>query len=114
MDALRYSEIAIATPGRLKDHIQRGTIDLSKIKLLILDEADRMLDMGFVEDIEDIVKRCPKNRQTLFFSATFPPQVRALTKKYLKNPISIKVRNQVDAKLLKQVYYDTRKGEKLS
>ncbi|MFW6282812.1 MAG: DEAD/DEAH box helicase, partial [Minisyncoccales bacterium] len=63
MDALRYSEIAIATPGRLKDHIQRGTIDLSKIKLLILDEADRMLDMGFVDDIEDIVKRCPKNRQ---------------------------------------------------
>lgn len=114
MDALRYSEIVVATPGRLKDHIQRGTIDLSRIKLLVLDEADRMLDMGFIEDIEDIVKRCPKQRQTLFFSATFPPQVRALTKKYLINPISVKVRNQVDPKLLKQIYYDVKKHQKLS
>jgi ATP-dependent RNA helicase DeaD len=114
MDALRYSEIAIATPGRLKDHIQRGTIDLSRIKLLILDEADRMLDMGFIEDIEDIVKKCPKQRQTLLFSATFPPQVKQLSKKYLTNPVQVKVQNQVDPKLLKQVYYDVRRGEKLS
>ena len=114
MDALRYSEIAIATPGRLKDHIQRGTIDLSRIKLLVLDEADRMLDMGFIEDIEDIVKKCPKQRQTLLFSATFPPQVRHLSKKYLTNPVQVKVQNQVDPKLLKQVYYDARRGEKLS
>ncbi|MFP4567464.1 MAG: DEAD/DEAH box helicase [Candidatus Woesearchaeota archaeon] len=114
MDALRYSEIAIATPGRLKDHIQRGTINLSNIKLLILDEADRMLDMGFADDIEDIVKQCPKQRQTLFFSATFPPQVKTLTKKYLKVPVQVKVQNQVDPKLLKQIYYDVRRGDKLS
>lgn len=114
IDALRYSEIVIATPGRLKDHMQRGTIDLSKIKLLILDEADRMLDMGFIDDIEDIIKKCPKQRQTLLFSATFPHQVTSLSKKYLTNPQKVKVRNQVDPKLLKQVYYDVRRGEKLS
>lgn len=114
MDALRFSEIVIATPGRLKDHIQRGTVDLSKLKLLILDEADRMLDMGFIPDIEDIVKMCPKSRQTLFFSATFSPQIKSLAKKFLTNPVNIKVNNQVDAKLLKQVYYDVRRGEKLS
>jgi superfamily II DNA/RNA helicase len=114
IDGLRFSEIVVATPGRLKDHIQRGTIDLSKLKLLVLDEADRMLDMGFIPDVEDIVKRCPKKRQTLLFSATFPPAVRVLTKKFLSNPVNIKVDNQVDAKLLKQVYYDVRRGEKLS
>ncbi len=114
IDALRYSEIVVATPGRLRDHMERGTIDLSRINLLILDEADRMLDMGFIEDIEYIVKRCPEKRQTLFFSATFPPQVTELSKKYLKNPERVKVRNQVDPKLLRQVYYDVRRGEKLS
>ncbi|MCC7574017.1 DEAD/DEAH box helicase [Candidatus Woesearchaeota archaeon] len=114
IDFLRSSEIVVATPGRLKDHIQRGTIDLSKLKLLVLDEADRMLDMGFIPDVEDIVKRCPKKRQTLLFSATFPPAVRVLTNKFLSNPVNVKVDNQVDAKLLKQVYYDARRGEKLS
>ena len=114
IDALRCSEIVVATPGRLKDHIQRGTIDLSRVKLLVLDEADRMLDMGFIEDIEDIVKQCPKQRQTLFFSATFPPEVRHLVNKYLQNPENVKVRNQVDPKLLKQIYYDVRRGDKLS
>lgn len=114
IDTLRYTEIVVATPGRLKDHIQRGTVDLTKIKLLVLDEADRMLDMGFIEDIEDIIKKCPKNRQTLLFSATYPPQVKELSKKYLKDPESVKVRNQVDPKLLTQVYYDVRRGEKLS
>ncbi len=81
----------IATPGRLLDHIGRETVDLSKLKVLVLDEADQMLLMGFKNEIEDIIKSTSKTRQTLCFSATISSQVKKLAYRYMKNPISISV-----------------------
>ncbi|MGH9382003.1 MAG: DEAD/DEAH box helicase [Thermoanaerobaculia bacterium] len=85
----RGVEALIATPGRLMDHMQRRTVDLSGIEVLVLDEADRMLDMGFLPAIERIVKALPQRRQTLLFSATFPDEITALARRYLNDPVRI-------------------------
>ena len=111
---LSRTNIAIATPGRLLDHIDRGTINLSKVKLLILDEADRMFDMGFMDDVRKIIKVCPVKRQTLFFSATLAPRVRSLAKQFMINPVEVSAKNMVDPSKLKQIYYDVPKNLKLS
>jgi len=108
------SEIVVATPGRLLDHIKRRTINTSKINMVVLDEADRMLDMGFINDVEKIIRACPKERQTLFFSATISPRIDKLTRKYMKNPVKVSVTNHVDPSKLKQVYYNVSKNGKLS
>ena len=84
-------DIIIATPGRLLDHVSQGTIDLSKIEILVLDEADRMLDMGFIHDIRRIIKLVPEKRQTLLFSATFSNEIRQLSKGLLHSPENIDV-----------------------
>jgi len=111
---LSKANVVVATPGRLLDHAQRGTINTSKIKLLVLDEADRMLDMGFIDDVEKIIRLCPKKRQTLFFSATILPQIKELADKYMNNPINVSATKYVDPSKLKQVYYDLPKNLKLS
>ncbi len=82
-------DIVVATPGRLRDLLERGSVDFSKLRILVLDEADRMLDMGFIEDVEIIINHSSKNRQTLLFSATFSDDVRALAKKFLNKPESM-------------------------
>ncbi|MGF1627056.1 MAG: DEAD/DEAH box helicase [Alphaproteobacteria bacterium] len=87
----RGVDVLIATPGRLLDHFGRGGVLLSAVKLLVIDEADRMLDMGFIPDIEKIVSTLPKTRQTLFFSATMPPEIRKLADAFLVNPREITV-----------------------
>lgn len=114
IDNLPGAEVVVATPGRLLDHIQRRTINTSKIKMLVLDEADRMLEMGFIEDVERIISVCPNKRQTLFFSATISPRIKELANRYMIKPIKVGERSYVDPNKLKQVYYDVTKDKKLS
>ncbi len=111
---LTRADVVIATPGRLLDHVQRRTINLSKLKIVVLDEADRMLDMGFIKDVEQILKLCPEKRQTLFFSATISPEIKRLAGKYMIQPINVFAKNMVDPEKLKQVYYNIPKEVKLS
>jgi len=111
---LRTADVVIATPGRLLDHLQRKTIFLGKVKILVIDEADRMFDMGFVDDIEEIIRKCPRERQTLLFSATIDRNVNRLSRKYMNDPVIISAKNQVDPSKLKQVYYDVTDKQKLS
>ena len=93
----RGVNVLIATPGRLLDHFERGGIMLNDVKILVIDEADRMLDMGFMPDVERIVKLLPQMRQTLFFSATMAPEMRKLTEQFLSNPKEISVARQATA-----------------
>jgi ATP-dependent RNA helicase DeaD len=111
---LTRAEVVVATPGRLLDHLERRTIDTSRINLLVLDEADRMFDMGFIDDVERIIRACPHERQTLFFSATISQRVKDLANKHMANSILVTATKMVDPNKLKQVYYDVRKNMKLS
>lgn len=114
MDALERADVVVATPGRMLDHMERGTINLENLRILVLDEVDRMLDMGFVEDVEKIIQNCPEQRQTLFFSATMPPHVRNLVDTYMYEPVEVSAEKEVDPSKLRQVYYDVPRGLKLS
>ena len=115
MSALhKGAHIVIGTPGRIIDHIERQTIKLDNTKTVVLDEADEMLDMGFRDDIELILKNLPQDKQTVFFSATMPREFLALTKKYQKNPINIKVvHEKLTVPQTEQLYCEVREHQKL-
>ena len=114
MDKLQIADVVVGTPGRILDHIGRNTINLGNVKILVLDEADQMLDMGFIDDVERIIKSCPTNRQTLMFSATIPTDIERLVHKYMKSPVKVSAVAYVDPKKLKQVYYDVQANMKFS
>ncbi|KWK26116.1 DEAD/DEAH box helicase [Burkholderia stagnalis] len=109
----RGVEILIATPGRLLDHVQQKTANLGQVQILVLDEADRMLDMGFLPDLQRILNLLPKERQTLLFSATFSPEIKKLASTYLRNPQTIEVArsNSTNANVT-QIVYDVAEGDK--
>ena len=114
MDALRTGiDILVATPGRLLDHIQKGTCKLDKVEYLVLDEADRMLDMGFLPDVRRIVDKCPRQRHTSLFSATIPPQIESLIKWAMKNPETIEIgARRTPAETVKHVIYAVAEDQK--
>ncbi len=113
MKSLRLgADVVIATPGRLISHIRMGNVDLSRVSFFILDEADRMLDMGFSDDIMQIAKLLPKNHQTIMFSATMPDKIQQLANTLLTNPIEVKIAVSKPAEKIQQsayVCYDTQK-----
>jgi len=106
IQALKSADVVVATPGRLLDHMGRETVHLFGVKTLVLDEADRMLDMGFLDDVEKIIRACPKERQTLLFSATLPSSIRKLSESYMRTPKEAFAESYVDPSKLEQIYYD--------
>ena len=100
------AHIVVGTPGRLRDHLGRGSIDLSTLQTLVLDEADRMIDMGFYEEIAGIVSACPAHRQTLLFSATYPDDIRTSSAPFLREPTEITVEAQHDDSRIEQRFYE--------
>src|SRR3989344_211644 len=113
VNGLKRAEVVVATPGRLLGHLNQRTINTSQIKLLVLDEADRMLDMGFIKSVERIMQSCPRRRQTLCFSATISSDIKELAKRYMNNQIKVSAEKLVDPSKLKQVYYNASRGLKL-
>jgi len=110
----RGVEIVVGTPGRVMDHMRRGTLHLDNLKFFVLDEADEMLDMGFIEDIEWILQQVPEERQTALFSATMPPRIADLARTYMKDPQRISVRGkEMTVPEIHQVYYEVPRQRKV-
>ncbi len=114
ISALRRSEIIVATPGRMLDHLSRRTADFRRLQFLVLDEADKMFEMGFIDDVRRIIKTLPRERQTMLFSATIGPEVRSISSEYMKAPHMLRANPYVDKGALKQLYYDVRPQDKFS
>jgi len=107
------AHIVVGTPGRIMDHLERGSLDLQALNTLVLDEADRMLDMGFLEDIRTVVRQCPPQRQTLLFSATYPEGIAELADRFMKAPRRITVESQHEEGRIVQHWYEVTNGERL-
>jgi len=105
--------IVVGTPGRIMDHMERGYLKLDELNTLVLDEADRMLDMGFHDDIAFVAKRCPAQRQTLLFSATYPEGIAQLAKQFLRQPKEVKLLEQHEETKIRQRFYEVRDDERL-
>lgn len=108
------SEIVVGTPGRIIDHMHRGNLNLSKIRVLVLDEADKMVEMGFIEDIETVLSATPNNRQILLFGATISNEIDGLKDRYMNNVATAEAELHVKKDLLRQFYYNTPVHEKFS
>ncbi len=111
----RGVDVVVGTPGRLIDHLHRKTLSLSDVQIVVLDEADEMLDMGFLEDMETILKETPSERQTLLFSATIPQPIVNIAKRYMKSPQKLRVNTkEVIIPKIKQIFYEVREGDKIN
>ena len=107
------AHVVVGTPGRILDHLQRQTLDLDALNTLVLDEADRMLDMGFADDIAQVVRACPKARQTLLFSATYPEGVMALGARHMREPQIVQLKETHAPQTIRQRFYEVREDERL-
>jgi ATP-dependent RNA helicase DeaD len=114
IDDLKRADIVVGTPGRTLDHLDRRSLSLDKVKYFVLDEADKMLEMGFIDDIRTILKHTPRDRQSLMFSATIPTQIKGIIAQHFHNPVYIKGQARVDVGFLRQVYYSIQPNEKFS
>ncbi len=113
LDLKNGAQIVVGTPGRILDHLARGTMQLGNVRYLILDEADRMLDMGFMPDVEKILRRTPRARQTALFSATMPTVVRIISRRHMRNPVAVEVRPEIRTVAeVDQVYYEVAQRDK--
>jgi ATP-independent RNA helicase DbpA len=113
-DSLEHgAHIVVGTPGRIMDHIERGSLKLDAINTLVLDEADRMLDMGFYDDIAFVVKQIPTQRQTMLFSATYPEGIARLANKFMRNPQEVKLLEQHEGSKIRQRFYEIKHEERL-
>ena len=110
---LQKTQIVVATPGRLLDLLQQRLMSLSAVRFLVLDEADRMLDMGFLPDIERIVRQVPKDRQTMLFSATISKEIDQIGRRYLRHPVEVRLASELKPEFLRQTYYQTSPDLKL-
>ncbi|MDE3074690.1 MAG: DEAD/DEAH box helicase, partial [Chloroflexota bacterium] len=109
----RGAQVVVGTPGRLLDHLERGTLSLAGVQIVILDEADRMLDMGFQPDIERLLRRTPSSRQTALFSATIPPDIHELIYRYLRDPQWVRIESpQATVETVEQLYYEVADRDK--
>lgn len=106
------AHVVVGTPGRIKDHISKRTLILEDVHTVVLDEADRMLDMGFYEDIETIIQQTPTKRQTLLFSATYPDKIKQLSSDFQKEPIEISVESVHSNSQIEQIFYQVSRGKK--
>jgi ATP-independent RNA helicase DbpA len=107
------ADIVVGTPGRILDHLERGSLSLAGVNTLVLDEADRMLDMGFFDDIAKVVRQCAKDRQTLLFSATYPEGIDKLAAQFMRQPRTIKVEAQHSAHKIRQIFFEVAEHERL-
>ncbi len=107
------AHVVVGTPGRVLDHLERGTLQLDALNTLVLDEADRMLDMGFVDDIAKVARQCPPQRQTLLFSATYPEGIAKLAAQFLRDPVTVKVEAQHGSEQIEQRWYQVGESERL-
>ncbi|MDO8508842.1 MAG: DEAD/DEAH box helicase [Nanoarchaeota archaeon] len=114
VERIKKSEVIVGTPGRVLDHLQKRSLNLQHLNILVLDEADRMSDMGFLPDVEKIIKMCPQKRQTLLFSATISSDVNYIAEKYMTHPEYISVKSYIEPEKLKQSYYDVSPHSKFS
>jgi ATP-independent RNA helicase DbpA len=107
------AHVVVGTPGRVIDHLERGHLSLDALATLVLDEADRMLDMGFADDIATIARQCPVQRQTLLFSATYPEGIARLAAQFLRDPVTVKVQAQHGSEQIEQRWYEVREDQRL-
>ncbi len=107
------ADVVVGTPGRILDHLERGSLSLADVRTLVLDEADRMLDMGFFDDIAKVVRQCAKDRQTLLFSATYPEGIAKLAAQFMRNPQTVKVQAQHSAHKIRQIFIQVAESERL-
>lgn len=114
LDQLRHADVVIGTPGRLLDTMSRDALHLNNIQILVLDEADKMFEMGFINDINRIISRVPRNCQKLFFGATMPLEIMNIAKKYMNNPERVKMQVYLDKSKIIQHYYDIQRYHKFS